>query len=132
VTLPEGDLIINEFFVTGDAASEPEFGPWSELRDGDPVNFFIDATILDNADYGDVFGLTAITISVFDANDDTVFRYTVAGHNSGPGPLQFLLEAGFEIPAELPTGAYTAHAELAMHNGVIRAADYLFTVEPPD
>jgi hypothetical protein len=34
-----------------------------------------------------------------------------------------------EIPAELLTGTYTAHAELAMHNGVRRTADYQFVVE---
>ena len=71
-----------------------------------------------------------LTTSVSDADGDTVARFSAAGHNTGPGPLQFLFAVGLEIPAELPTGAYTAHMELAMHNGVRQTADYPFTVEP--
>jgi hypothetical protein len=127
--LTEGDLVINEFFVTGDVSSVQEPAPWTVLRDDDPLNFYIESTILANADYGDLFGSITLTTSVTDADGDTVVRFSAGGHNTGPGPLQFLLAVGLEIPEELPAGAYTAHMELAMHNGVRRTADYAFAIE---
>jgi len=128
--LPEGDMVIDVFFVTGDDSSAPELGPWTVFRNNDPLNFLIGFTVLANADYGDFFGSIVLTTSVSDAEGDTVVRYSASGHNTGPGPLQFLFAVGLEIPEALPAGAYTAHMELAMHNGVRRTADYPFTVEP--
>ena len=128
----EGDLVVDEFFVTGDDSSDSDFGPWTIFRDGDPLNFFMGFTVLANADYGDFSGSIILTTSVLNAEGDTVVRYGASGHNTGPGSLQFLLAVGLEIPAELPAGGYTAHVELAMHNGSRGAADYPFAVEISD
>ena len=128
----EGDLVIDEFFVTGDESSGQGPDPWMVFRDNDPLNFYIEATVLDNADYGDLNGSTAVTVSVSDAEGDTVVRFSAAGHGTGPGVLQVLLAVGYEIPAEMPDGTYTAHLELAMHNGVRRTAEASFIVGPPD
>jgi subtilisin family serine protease len=127
----EGDLVIDEFFVTGDASGIEQPRPWTVFSDDDPLNFYIESTILANADYGDFFGSTTVTTSVSDANGDTVVRFSASGHATGPGQLRFLFAVGLEIPAEMPAGDYTAHVGLAMHNGVERTADYPFTVEPP-
>lgn len=127
----EGDLVIDEFFVTGDDSSVQEPSPWTVFRDDDPLNFYIESTILANADYGDFSGSITLTTFVTDAGGDTVVRFGASGHATGPGPLRFLFEVGLEIPAELPAGDYTAHAELTMHNGVRRTADCPFTVELP-
>lgn len=128
-TLSEGDLVIDDFFVTGDGPSVPDPAPWTVFRDNEPLNFYVEATILANADYGDRFGSIDLTVSVIDPAGDRVVRYAAAGHSSGPGPVRFLLAVGFEVPAQLPPGMYTAHAELAMHNGVRRTADFPFSVD---
>ena len=127
----EGDLVIDEFFVTGDDSSVQEPSPWTVFRDDDPLNFYIESTILANADYGDFSGSITLTTFVTDAGGDTVVRFGASGHATGPGPLRFLFEVGLEIPAGLPTGDYSAHVELAMSNGVRRTADCPFTVELP-
>jgi hypothetical protein len=127
----EGDFVIDEFFATGDDSSVQEPSPWTVFRDDDQLNFYIESTILANADYGDFFGSIALTTFVSDADGETIVRYRGSGHATGPGPLRFLFAVGLEIPAEMPAGDYTAHAELTMHNGVRRTADYPFTVEIP-
>jgi len=127
--LIEGDLVIGEFFVTGDDASVQEPSPWTVFHDDDPLNFYIDGTILTNADYGDFFGSITLTASVTDTDGNTVVRFSGAGHNAGPGPLEVLFAVGLEIPVELSSGSYTAHVELAMHNGVRGTADHPFSVE---
>ncbi len=129
--LNDGDLVIDEFFVTGDDGSGQQISPWTVFRDDDPLNFFMRVTVLSNADYGDFFGSIIFTTAVTNADGDTVIRFSASGHNTGPGLLEFLLAVGYEIPAEMPAGAYTAHMELTMHNGVNQTADDPFTVEPP-
>jgi subtilisin family serine protease len=129
--LSVGDLVVEEFFVTGDGSSVDGPSPWTVFSDGDRLDFYIEGTILANADYGDFFGSITLTASVTDADGDTVVRFSGAGHNVAPGPLEVLFAVGLEIPAELPAGDYTAHVELAMHNGVASTAECQFTVESP-
>jgi len=129
--LYEGGLVIDEFFATGEAPSGQTPSPWSVFHDGDPLNFYVEAAVLDNADYGDLFGSTTIIISVSDAEGETVVRFNGSGHGQGPGPIEVLLPLGYEIPAEMPPGPYTAHLELAMHNGARRTMDFQFTVASP-
>jgi hypothetical protein len=128
----DGDLAIDEFFVTGDAPSGQPPSQWTVFRDGDPLNFYIEADVLDNADYGDLYGSTTIVISVLDADGETVVRFNGSGHGMGPGPIQVLLPIGYEIPAEMPEGTYTARLEVGMHNGVRRIASTQFTVDVPE
>jgi hypothetical protein len=125
----EGDLVVDDFFVTGDDSSEQQPMPVTDFRDNDPLNFFVKGTVISNADYGDFWGSITLTVSVTDANGDTVVRFSAAGHTSGVGPFQMLLAVGHEIPSGLPAGGYTAHAVLVMHNGVLATADFPFTVE---
>ena len=128
----DGDLVIDEFFVTGESPSGSPPSPWTSFVDGDPLNFYIAATVLDNADYGDLFGSTMVTVEITDSAGGTVVRFSASGHSTGPGQLEYLLAIGYEIPAEMPAGSYTANLELTMHNGVSRTAESSFIVEPPD
>ena len=98
------------------------------FRHSDPLNLFAEFSVHSNADYGDFFGSTTLTLRIEDEVGSTVVQESAAGHNLGEVTWRGVLDFGFRAPAGLSPGSYTAFLELELHNGRRQAAKHHFQI----